>query len=73
MKINKNIDDLLTRRRKYAEKLEAVSTELDDWLENNGADLLDDDLRDSTITGCMIYAEPSNAEYNVREYIENKM
>lgn len=43
------------------------------WLEENGADLTDADLRDSTISGCMIYCEPDTAKTNVMEYIEKKM
>ena len=43
------------------------------WLEENGANLQDSDLRDCTITGCMIYCEPDNAKTTVMEYIEKKM
>lgn len=42
-------------------------------LEENGADLTDSDITDSTLTGCMIYIEPGNAKQNVEDYIRNKM
>ena len=48
-------------------------SELDTWLEENGANLQDADLRDCTITGYMIYCEPDNAKTTVMEYIERKM
>ena len=37
------------------------------------ADLNDNDLNDSVLTGCMIYCEPGSAKANVINYIENKM
>ena len=43
------------------------------WLEENGADLTDSDLRDSTISGCMIYSDPRSARINIEDYIKNKM
>lgn len=53
--------------------LMSVANELDTWLINNGADLTDTDLVDSTLTGCMIYCEPGSARINVEEYIKNRM
>lgn len=55
-----------------AYQLNETCYKLDTWLEENGADLTDVDLRDSTISGCMIYCEPDNAKTNVMEYIESK-
>lgn len=73
MEIPKKIERLLDRRQDLAIDLMDVSSKLDSWLEENGADLTDSDLTDSTITGCMIYAEPWNAKQNVENYIRNKM
>ncbi len=73
MKIPKKIQMLLDRRQRLAYQLMETCSELDTWLEENGADLTDSDLCNCTITGCMIYCEPDNARTNVMEYIENKM
>ena len=73
MKIPKKIQILLDRRERLAYQLSETCCKLDTWLEENGADLTDEDLCDSTITGCMIYCEPANAKTNVMEYIEKKM
>ena len=73
MKIPKKIQILLDKRERLAYQLSEIGAELDKWLEENGADLADTDLRDSTITGCMIYCEPDNARTNVMDYIEKKM
>lgn len=73
MKIPKRVQNLLDRREKLAMNLMSVSSELDTWLEKNGADFTDSDLSDSTLTGCMIYCEPGNAKSNVEDYIKDKM
>ena len=73
MEIPKKIEKLLERRKKLALDLMDVTSEVDSWLETNGADLIDSDLTDSTLTGCMIYCEPENARINVENYIKNKM
>lgn len=73
MKIPQKIQTLLDRRERLAYQLSEACYELDTWLEENGADLTDADLCDSTITGCMIYCEPDNAKTNVMNYIEKKM
>lgn len=73
MKIPKEAQDLLNERERLAMDLMSVSSELDTWLINNGADLTDTDLIDSTLTWCMIYCEPGNARINVEEYIKNRM
>lgn len=73
MKIPKKIQILLDRRERLAYQLSETCCKLDTWLEENGADLTDEDLCDSIITGCMIYCEPDNAKTNVMEYIEKKM
>lgn len=73
MEIPKKIQRLLDRRCNIAIELMDVSNQLDLWLEENGADLTDSDITDSTITGCMIYAEPWNAKQNVEDYIKNQM
>lgn len=73
MKIPKEAQDLLDKRERLAMDLMSVTSELDTQLVNNGADLTDTDLIDSTLTGCMIYCEPRNARNNVEEYIKNRM
>ncbi len=73
MKIPKRVQNLLDRREKLAMNLMSVSSELDTWLEKNGADFMDSDLVNSTLTGCMIYCEPGNAKSNVEDYIKDKM
>lgn len=72
-KFQKKIQTLLDRRERLAYQLSETCYKLDTWLEENGADLTDADLCDSTISGCMIYCEPDNAKTNVMEYIEKKM
>lgn len=73
MKIPKRVQNLLDRREKLAMNLMSVSSELDTWLEKNGADFMDSDLVNSTLTGCMIYCEPGNAKSNIEDYIKDKM
>ena len=73
MEIPKRIEKLLDRREKLALELMEVTSEVDSWLETNGADLTDSNLTDSTLTGCMIYCEPGSARINVEDYIRNKM
>lgn len=73
MEIPKKIQKLLDKRMDLAIDLMDVTSKLDSWLEENGADLTDADITDSTLTGCMIYTEPGNAKQNVEDYIRNKM
>lgn len=73
MEIPKKIQKLLDRRERLAMNLMDACNELDSWLENNGAELTDPELTDSTLTGCMIYCEPGNAKSNVEDYIKNRM
>lgn len=73
MEIPKRVQKLLDRREKLAMNLISVTNELDSWLEENGADLTDSDITDSTLSGCMIYNEPVNAKSSVEDYIKNKM
>lgn len=73
MKNPKRVQNLLDRREKLAMNLMSVSSELDTWLEKNGADFMDSDLVNSTLTGCMIYCEPGNAKSNIEDYIKDKM
>lgn len=73
MKIPKKIIKLLDRREKLAINLTFTISEIDRWLISHGADLNDNDLNDSVLTGCMIYCEPGSAKANVINYIENKM
>lgn len=73
MQIPKKIQKLLERRERLAMNLLDATCELDTWLENNGADLTDSDLTDSTLSGCMIYSEPWTARTKVEDYIKNRM
>lgn len=73
MEIPKKIQKLLNEREEYALNLMHVANELDSWLEKNGADLMDPDIVDSTLTGCMIYCEPGNARIDIENYIKNRM
>lgn len=73
MKIPKKIDKMLDRREKLAIELTNINTEIDNWLESKGANLIDAELCDAVLTGCMIYAEPCTANRVVRDYIENKL
>lgn len=72
MKIPKKIDKLLDRA-KLALELMCVNHELDSWLESKGGDLTDPEITDSTVSGCMIYCEPHNANEQVRRYIEKRL
>ena len=73
MKITKKIINLLDKREELAMELISVTAEIDRWLIDKGADLSDDDLKDSVLSGCMISCEPGSAKLNVKNYIENKM
>ena len=73
MDIPKKIQKLLDKRMDLAIELMDVTSKLDSWLKENGADLTDSDIIDSTITGCLIYTEPGTAKREVEEYIINKM
>lgn len=73
MEIPKKVQKLLDKRMDLAMGLIDVTSKLDSWLEENGADLTDSDITDSTLTGCMIYTEPENAKQTVEDYIRNKM
>lgn len=68
MEIPKYIDNLIRVRQVLAERLERVSTKLDDWLDKNNIECDGDYTR----TGCMIYCEPDAAARCVREDILNK-
>lgn len=73
MELPKKIQKLLDKRMDLAIDLIDVTSQLDSWLEENGADFTDSDITDSTLTGCMIYVEPGTAKRNVENYIRNKM
>lgn len=73
MKIPQKIEKLLEKREKLAYQLLAAESELTDWLSEKGADFGNPDICDSVISGCMIYAEPTVAKNNVREYILEKL
>ncbi len=73
MEIPKKIQRLLIRRERLAMDLISAVNDIDKWLEENGADMTDPMLVDSTISGCMIYCEPWNARSNVENYIRTKL
>lgn len=68
MKIPKYVQQLIDRRCRLAEELNAVSCKLDDWLVANGIEI----ANDYTTSGCMIYCEPYNAKQCVERDILNK-
>lgn len=70
MKIPKYIDKLIERRMNLAFELQDISSQLDSWLEKNGFDLTE--MSDYTMTGCMVYCEPSVAAECVRQDILNE-
>lgn len=73
MRIPKYIEKLLNRREKLAYQLNDCSIKIDKFLQDNGADLLDPSICDSTATGCMIYCEPTSAKNSVITYILNDL
>ena len=73
MKIPSKIQKLLDQQEELSMKLTEVSSKIDNWLDENGADFSDPDIKDSVLTGCLIYTEPGSARRNVEEYIKNKM
>lgn len=73
MKIPKRILKLLDKRERLAMDLINVEAELDKWLIAHNADLTDCDLKDSVLTGCMLYCEPGSAKKNIIDYIKNKL
>lgn len=68
MKIPKYVDDLIQRRQKYAEMLNSVASQLDDWLIANSIECSPDSYQ----TGCAIYADPGSAADDVRQSILQK-
>ncbi len=70
MKIPKRIETLLNRREHYAWQLQAIETELCDWLSKQGIDLGHPDIQDAVLSGCLIYCEPSVARDVVTKYLE---
>lgn len=73
MKIPQKIEKLLERREKLAFDLLDAESQLSDWLTKKGANFSDPDIRDSTLSGCMIFIEPTTAKQNVRQYIQEKL
>lgn len=67
MKIPKYIDKLIDRRCRLAEELNKADFQLSEWCEKHGINTYTDYL----CTGVLIYTEPSNAAYYVREDIQN--
>ena len=68
MKIPKYVQKLINDRYKYAVKLMKTSSELDDWLDENGIDI----FTDYCATGVLIYTEPDVARDCVIRDIEIK-
>lgn len=73
MEIPKKIEKLLDRRQRLAEDLITIECELDAWLEGKGADLLDIDISDAVMSGCLIYCEPATAKAKVKAYIKDNL
>jgi len=68
MKIPKYIDKFLKRRTFLAYQLMIASSVVDDWLDKNGIEPDEACYH----TGVCIYAEPDNAEREVRRAILRK-
>lgn len=68
MKIPKYVEELIQRRLQYAEMLNSVASQLDDWLIANSIEC----SPDSWQTGCAIYADPGSAAEDVRQSILEK-
>lgn len=68
-----HIEQLLNKRNDLASELIEVESKLDKWIEEHGGSLMDDDIKDSVLSGCLIYAEPGTAMQNVKEYIRDRM
>ena len=67
MKIPKYVDTLLKQRTHYANLLDKVSFQLDQWLDKNGIECESYD----THTGVEIYCNPFSSERRIREAISN--
>lgn len=67
MKIPQYVDILLKQRTRYANRLDAVMSELDKWLDKNNVECEDCD----THTGVEIYCNPGDSEQRVRQSILN--
>lgn len=70
-KIPKYFLKAIRRRTILAQKLMVVSCEVDEWLEKEGL-LYEKEIEDAICTGCMIYAEPKNAEDLVLHFLKEK-
>ena len=68
MKIPKYVERLIKRRERLGWELMSVSSDLDNWLEKNNISA----GTEYTVTGCMIYCEPSTAADLIRKDILNK-
>ncbi len=71
MKIPKYIDRLLKRRTKFAEQRNSVSTELDEWLENNEIPTGNDYTRTMTDEQIIQALECCGKEYSCEKCILN--
>lgn len=65
MKVPKHIHEKLERRAELAVEIMALTTDIDDWLEQNNINV-DDEYKN---TSCLIYQEP----YNVVNEIEGRI
>lgn len=70
-KIPKYFLKAIKRRTLLAQKLMLASSDVDDWLENEGL-LYESAIEAAVTTGCMIYAEPKNAEDLILEYLKEE-
>ena len=65
MNLPKYIDEALTKRTKYACKLNDAMNVVDDWLDKHNIECESYD----THTGCEIYINPFSSEQRIREAI----
>lgn len=66
----KELYRLLEERRRLANDLISICSDVDRLIEEVGGDLDDERIADSVLTGCMIYCEPDVAAKAVKDYVK---
>ena len=69
MKLTKKIEKLIDRRTRLAEELMDVSSQLDNFIYENG---LESEIEEYDMcTGCEIYCNPADSGKRIKEAIRN--
>lgn len=71
MKVPKYIQEILRKRRKAAETLNAYDCQLVTWMEKQGMNTINPEIVDCIQTGAVEICEPYTAEQSVIRFIEN--